>query len=204
MATPDTVVAGRELLVGGARLVHDGERMVRPAKKRRIVGNDTARSRLREFLDGHPDVQSRYTLTEVGREIGVSRQLAFALLPRWTQERQRLQAARVRAFARKHPKARSSKPSKRIAWPQIAAETGLPVTTVRRIWGEMGLRNEDVERIDVETIKRKRAERQRRRLATVLNVETCVVCGERFNWTTEHERALKYFGRSITCSRPCR
>src|SRR4029079_16143207 len=85
----------------------------------------TAASRLRTFLDCHPDARWRFTRAEVARATGVSPQRALVLLPRWTQERQRLQAARVRAFARTHPEARAANTNKRQTWSQIAVELDL-------------------------------------------------------------------------------
>ncbi len=179
--------------------------MVRPSNQRTLsAGSGTAASRLREFVDRHPDARSRYSLSEIAGEVGISRQHAFQLLPRWTAERQRLQADQVRAFAQAHPKARLSNPSNRLDWRQIAEEIGLPVTTVRRIWRALRLPNENEDRRDPEAIKRRRADSQRRRHAEVLRLETCVMCSVRFPWTTQHELTRKYHGRSVTCSQSCR
>lgn len=175
--------------------------MTRSAKNRTFPRKDTAERRLRSFLDRHPDALSRLTLSDVAREIGVSRQTTHKLLPRWTKRREALQRTQVRSFARRHPAARLSDPTRRISWSTIAAETALPVPTVQRIWISSGLPFED--RLDPAVFKLRRAERQRRRLATVLRQETCEVCGARFPWTIHHERARKYVGRWTTCSRSC-
>lgn len=174
--------------------------MTRSSKPRPVPGSRPVGDRLQAFLDRRPDAIRRFTLSDLAREIGVSRQTTWKLLPSWAEDRQRLDTAKVRAFARKHPGARLSDLNHRLTWRRMAAETALPLPTVQRIWASLRLPAEDVDRA---VFIRKRADRQRRRLATVLRTETCELCGVTFPWTMHHERARKYVGRWLTCSRSC-
>lgn len=175
--------------------------MVRSAGQQSVRGNGNAASRLRDFLDVHADARWRYGLTEIAREIGVSRQMVFVMLPGWTEERQRLAAKRVRAYARRHRTVRGADPGERRSWASIAAEIGLPVSMVKTIWRTLGLSNS--ERLDPDCLKRRRGKWQVRHLAEVLRTETCVICGADFAWTRGLEYRRKYDRRSFTCSRSC-
>ena len=76
---------------------------VSATKPETIVGTVAPRRACAPFSAVTPRRSWKLTLAEVAREIGVSRQMAFMMLPGWTAKRQRLCEQRVRAFARKHP-----------------------------------------------------------------------------------------------------
>jgi hypothetical protein len=157
--------------------------------------------RLRCFLALHPDALWKYTVSDLGRELGVSRPMVHVLLPNWTKRRKHLQIERIRSFALEHPKARLFDANERIPWPQIAEDIGLSVKLVKQGWLALGLPIED--RLEREVVKERCAQRQRRLLQTVIREETCVVCGAAFPWTKMHERGRRREGRSLSCSRSC-
>lgn len=169
--------------------------------KSRIAANESAPARLRRFLACHPDAQALFTISDLARELDVSRQRVFVLLPNWKQSQEKLEIQRVRAFARRHPKARLGDPEKRLIWAKISAEARVPVPTLKRIWRMLNLPNEDS--CDPQLILRRRAAKAQRRSRAVLKQTTCVYCGKAFPWTWEHERSRRYYGRQITCSRSC-
>ncbi len=163
---------------------------------------ETAEGRLQSFLATHPKPHAHYTLADIARAIGVTRQMAFTLLPGYTAKRQRVFATRVRRYLRAHPEAlRNRYGASGTSWDEIARDADVPKAVLVRLCRDLGLPTHRASSPD--ELRERRAERQRRHHARVLGEATCIICKEHFPWTVQRERRRRYQAAPVVCSRTC-
>jgi hypothetical protein len=167
----------------------------------RVRGSsDTVRA-LNQILAQHRSDRYETSLADIARELGVSRQAVWLLLPRWHQARVRAHTERVRRFAQRHPNARRRGDSSFMTWREIGGELALSAHLVSKLWLELGFPN--IWRSPAQEVKARRALKQREHLSRVLETKTCLVCARQFPWTFLRERDRRLVGKHVVCSRSC-
>lgn len=163
------------------------------------------RKRLEAFLAKHPDPYERYSLADIARAIGATRQFVHLHLPAYAAERERrARSARDRAlsaFLRDHPGLLSPRwASDFVSIDEAAAATGYFRSAVRTFLNERGYTRR---RRSPSELRQHKAEWQREREKKVLRMARCVVCKTRFAWTGGMEKRFRLGVRTMTCRRGC-
>ena len=168
------------------------------------------RERLREFLAQHRNPERAFSLSDIAREIGCSRQTVAFALPGYHEARKRFLrdeqvrlAARLARFAATHPDAVSNNRALGWSFARIGEHVGIPESALAALWRELHLPIRYGPHATPEEKAQRKSARQRSRLSKVLRTETCVACGKRFPWTVGCERDWRVRGRRVVCSRLC-
>jgi hypothetical protein len=186
------------------------------------------RERLVEFLAAHPNAEGHLYLSDIARELGVSRERVRQLLPGWQGPPSPARALELYLAA--HPEAMMSAARGGMTMKAIALAIGREASAVRRAWLQLGLpdrrsmalspreksrrqynRNPAKHRAHVqnwslahpEQVREIARAARRRWLAKVIGEEVCVICGVSFPWTNMREKRRRRRGGRVVCSQLC-
>ena len=185
--------------------------------------------RLKAFLEAHPAASAEYSLTDIGRELGVSRERIRQLLPDYVKTRPTRVSSvgsQLRQFVARTPAALLPTNRGGLSFANIAGALGCSISTLRQAWRELRLparprakltRAERVERERAWRVRasaRWRAEhreraREIRRAADfrwahkVVDHETCVWCGRRYPVTNKKLSAGRHRRQRKVCGTAC-
>ena len=185
--------------------------------------------RLKAFLEAHPKASAEYSLTDIGRELGVSRERIRQLLPDYVKTRPRRMSnvgRELREFVAMTPAALLPTNRGGLSFANIAGALGCSISTLRQAWRELRLPERPrakltrAERVERERPWRARAKtrwraehkeraREIQRAASlrwaqkVVGDEICVWCGCRYLVTNRKRHDEHRRGQRKVCGTAC-